>query len=255
MRKFLYFLIFSLLSILTYSETRDIYIGDTIKLKVESLMIDEDELREKFKDFEIDKIEREEEFYVLSLKTYDVGDHLIKIGNNNIKIRVKSLRDVYKKDEIFKIESDEARNLEIMEEKTYFYKALFLLIFLIILIVILVYYILKFLLKAKKVIIDERSKLEEKLKESIDIDEIIFIFKKYISIKDNILSVSFSSEEFISYLKERDNGLSDEFVEILKVLDEKRYSNIEIKTEELEKLRTSIKKIIETWNEKEAENV
>ena len=83
------------------TETRNIYIGDIITLEITSQQFSEDELREKFQDFEVVEIKSESNGYLLSLRTFDVGEQKIALGNTEIIINVISTLDDIHKEAIF----------------------------------------------------------------------------------------------------------------------------------------------------------
>jgi len=80
---------------------RNIYIGDIITLKVASRTYSAEELTSIFHGFEIVDIQNEPEGFILSLRTFTVGEHKVFLGNKEIVINVSSTLDDIERDEIF----------------------------------------------------------------------------------------------------------------------------------------------------------
>jgi len=89
-------------SVYTYAdENRSIYVGDLIQLKIESRDLSADELRDKFKDFEIVDISEISEGYLITIRSFEPGEKTIQLGDKEITIVVKSTLDEIQRDEIF----------------------------------------------------------------------------------------------------------------------------------------------------------
>jgi hypothetical protein len=73
------------------AEKRNIYIGDLIQIKVETLEFTQEELREKFKDFEIVEMEGNKDGFVITLRSFEAGEKKVQLGNKEIVIDVKSV--------------------------------------------------------------------------------------------------------------------------------------------------------------------
>ncbi|MDR0490307.1 MAG: hypothetical protein LBH28_03545 [Oscillospiraceae bacterium] len=84
---------------------RNIYVGDIIRLKVTTLAFSAEELERMFQDFEIVEIKDEPEGYLLSVRTFTVGEQKIQLGDNEIVINVSSTLNDIQRDSIF--EGDE----------------------------------------------------------------------------------------------------------------------------------------------------
>ena len=80
---------------------RNIYIGDLIELKVTSQAVTEDELRDKFKDFDIVDIKEDGENYIIAIRSFEPGEKLVRIGNKEILIDIKSTLDEIDRNTIF----------------------------------------------------------------------------------------------------------------------------------------------------------
>jgi hypothetical protein len=93
------------LSGVAMAEKRNIFIGDVIELKVTSQNITIDELKNKFKEFEIIDIKEDKDSFVLTLRSFDPGEKTVQIGNKEIKINVKSALKEMKRDGIYEGET------------------------------------------------------------------------------------------------------------------------------------------------------
>lgn len=74
-------------------ETRNIYIGDTIELKIESLDYTDIEIEEAFSAFEILEQKRVGDGVELILKCFTIGEQKLKLGDQEITIVVASTLD------------------------------------------------------------------------------------------------------------------------------------------------------------------
>jgi RNA recognition motif-containing protein len=95
---------FIMLSGLASAEERNIYVGDLIELRVSIKNTDEDELRDKFKDFEIVDIKDDAGIYLITLRSFETGEKTVELGDKEIVIDVKSTLDDIKSEDI--IEGD-----------------------------------------------------------------------------------------------------------------------------------------------------
>lgn len=85
--------IFFIPSVGAVESERNIYIGDLIELKITSQTIAEDELREKFKEFDIVDIKNDGENHIITIRSFEPGEKLVRIGNKEIIIDIKSTLD------------------------------------------------------------------------------------------------------------------------------------------------------------------
>lgn len=83
------------------AEQRNIYVGDLIELKITTRDFTEDEIREKFKDFEIVELKSISEGFLVTLRTFEVGEKIINLGDSEIVITVKSTLDEIDRNELF----------------------------------------------------------------------------------------------------------------------------------------------------------
>ena len=83
------------------AEERNIYVGDLIELKITTREFTEDEMREKFKDFEIVELRSVLEGYLITLRTFEAGEKVVNLADSEIIITVKSTLDEIDRDELF----------------------------------------------------------------------------------------------------------------------------------------------------------
>ena len=83
---------------------RSIYVGDIISIEITSLDFSEGELREKFQDFEVVDIIHKKDGYLLSVRTFFTGEHIIILGDKEIIIEVVSTLEEIQRDDIFEAE-------------------------------------------------------------------------------------------------------------------------------------------------------
>lgn len=82
-----------------FAEERSIYVGDLINLQVSTQSFTEDELRDKFKDFEIVELKNDAKSYFITLRSFETGEKTIQLGDKEIKITIKStLEEIDRKD-------------------------------------------------------------------------------------------------------------------------------------------------------------
>ena len=74
------------------AESRDIYIGDAIALQIESQKFSAEEIRAELegKNFEIIEIKERSGGYLVSVRTFEIGEHKIFFGSREIVINVRS---------------------------------------------------------------------------------------------------------------------------------------------------------------------
>ena len=133
MKKIKFFLIvfislFFIPSVGTAESERNIYIGDLIELKITSQTITEDELREKFKEFDIVDIKNDGENYIITIRSFEPGEKLVKIGNKEIVIDIKSTLDEIENESIFEgsFEPKEGNKFNITRYAAFVFPSVFL---------------------------------------------------------------------------------------------------------------------------------
>ncbi|NLD47258.1 MAG: hypothetical protein GX660_08665 [Clostridiaceae bacterium] len=93
------FLFVSSVSVL--AKTRSIYVGDLIELKVTSKDISIEDLRDKFKDFDVVDIKEDDDSFIITIRSFEPGEKTVLIGDKEIKIDIKSTLEEIKRDGIF----------------------------------------------------------------------------------------------------------------------------------------------------------
>ncbi len=83
------------------AEERNIYVGDLIELKIQARDLTIDELKDKFKDFEIVNVSNISEGYILTLRSFETGEKTIQLGDKEVKITVKSTLDEIERNDIY----------------------------------------------------------------------------------------------------------------------------------------------------------
>jgi len=73
------------------AEERNIYVGDLIELKVITHAFSEEEMRERFSEFEIVALESKTDGYLLTLRTFETGEKTVQLGDKEIVIHVNPL--------------------------------------------------------------------------------------------------------------------------------------------------------------------
>lgn len=93
--------LFTPVSVYAEEAVRNIYIGDIITLEIAAGNISSEELREKFRDFEIVDIKKESNIYLISLRTFEPGEYSVSLGNKEVIVNVASTLDDIARDGIF----------------------------------------------------------------------------------------------------------------------------------------------------------
>jgi hypothetical protein len=83
------------------AEERKLFVGDLIELKITTHAFSEEEIREKFRDFEIVALEKKPDGYQLTLRTFETGEKVIQLGDKEIIIDVQSALEEYERDDVF----------------------------------------------------------------------------------------------------------------------------------------------------------
>ena len=85
----------------TFETARNIYIGDIINLEIGSGDIFSEEIREKFKDFEIVELIKKPNGYLISIRTFEPGIYTVYLKDKEISINVKSVLDDISREGIY----------------------------------------------------------------------------------------------------------------------------------------------------------
>lgn len=92
---FLYFLLLMSLSILVLADSKEILVGDLIKLNIYSTSDSEKDLQQKFNGFDIESIKKIEKKgklgYEVAFRCFEPGEREIRISGKILKIKVVSL--------------------------------------------------------------------------------------------------------------------------------------------------------------------
>ena len=86
---------------LSSATERNIYVGDLIELKITTEVLTEDEVREKFRDFEIVDLKTVSDGFLITIRTFEAGEKIINIGSSEIVITVKSTLEEIDRSEPF----------------------------------------------------------------------------------------------------------------------------------------------------------
>jgi len=73
-----------------WAEERNIYVGDLIELKIEAQDLTLDELKDKFKDFDIVDVSNIPKGYIVTLRSFETGEKTVQLGDKELTIIVKS---------------------------------------------------------------------------------------------------------------------------------------------------------------------
>ena len=73
------------------AEERPIYVGDIIELSIDSQVYSLPEIELAFEDFEIIDISQQEDVYLIKIRSFDIGEHQVNLGNSEIMIHIASL--------------------------------------------------------------------------------------------------------------------------------------------------------------------
>lgn len=89
------------LPISVWAEERNIYVGDLIKLKINTSAYSLEELQEKFDGFEIVALDQTPDGALITLRTFETGEKTVVLGDKQIVIRVQSTLDDFQRDDVF----------------------------------------------------------------------------------------------------------------------------------------------------------
>lgn len=86
------------------AEKRNIYIGDIIRLQINSAETTKEDIMNALSQFEVTDIKEIDNGYEVSFRSFDIGDKVIKLGNKEITVSISSTLNDYDREDIF--ESD-----------------------------------------------------------------------------------------------------------------------------------------------------
>lgn len=230
-----------ILSINLFAEdSRSLEVGDLIQIEIKETLLSEDDLRDKFKDFHIESIDKIENGFKLSLRPFFIGEKSIEFEKIDLKFNVQSVLNEEDKKIIENLPNEEFP----FNIKKPFKWSLFLIGLLILMGVALcfsIFILLKNDLKNNKKV--KKNILKECL-ESIDLAKDIYniekSLKEYLSYYYNETLLSFNTVELKKYLegKEKLEGLEDFFNE----LSNNKY--LPMKDTDIESYKESVKTFI-----------
>ncbi|SHJ81517.1 hypothetical protein [Paramaledivibacter caminithermalis] len=244
-------LFFVISSIWVLAEERSIYVGDLIRIKVSSDNISSEELRDKFKAFEIVDIEDAMDGYYITLRSFETGKKKVQLGNKEIVIDIKSTLDEIKRDSVFEGNLNIEEAVFFMNWKYVFY--LSLMIFILIGGIIFVSY-----MKDRRIILKSPYQHFMNQANNISLDDdsyfvkLTFYFKEYIESCYSFQIRGKTSSEIIDKISCL-SGLSGSLSAIKSWLEESdrfKYGNIHASKEKKQELNKAlielVKKIEET---------
>lgn len=83
------------------AEERSIYVGDLIELKVQAQDLSLEEIKDKFKGFEIVNASDTSDGYLLTLRSFEIGEKTVQLGDTEIIIVVKSTLEDIERTEVY----------------------------------------------------------------------------------------------------------------------------------------------------------
>ena len=225
----------------------EIYIGDLIKLKISTDSLTEKDLREKFKDFEIEEVKKDKtsENYTIAIRSFEPGEKNIKIGNKNIIIKVKSrLAEIEKKDIYLKNEKGE---IKIKESKKPFpvtntVYGLGIVISLIILALIIKFISKKVKMKKQKKPYETLIEELNKLKMETFFVEATYFYKKYIYEKYGERIYGKTSNEILQQIPKKVNF--EKLKEWLEFSDKCKFTKYQITENDQKKYKEKLIEIV-----------
>ena len=84
-----------------WAKDRSLYPGDVLALEIEGRAYSAAVLAEKFKDFEIVELTEKPGGIALSVRTFEVGEHVVRLGDQEIVIDVRSTLDDIEQEALF----------------------------------------------------------------------------------------------------------------------------------------------------------
>ncbi len=128
-------------SVPVQAEERSIYVGDLIEIRITANEFTVDELKDKFKEFEIVSLEEEKDGVHIILRTFEVGEKTVQLGSKELKIIIRSTLEKIDRNEIFEGDLTPIKSGFSVSLKYVFFALLF--IFLATGVVVLIQYIKK----------------------------------------------------------------------------------------------------------------
>ncbi|NLK62334.1 MAG: hypothetical protein GX287_02690 [Fusobacteria bacterium] len=260
MKKIFISIFFIFITMNLFSQNKNIYVGDILSLEIISngdYTIEE--IKSKFKDFEIVKMDKGNGKINLDIRTFETGTKEIRIGNSIITIEVKSILEDEKynsRDDIYNISE---QDITVYNITTPFPLSKFIYIFIIFIILILIYLIYFLYKKITRKTINKDNSLSIFIKDidKIDINcldfyvQLTFLFKNYIYNEFNVLIIGNTSKEIIYKLLtieliNKNKIILEELTKWFEYVDLCKYSNYSSKNIEKIEKKDELKKIVLT---------
>ncbi|MCT4597751.1 MAG: hypothetical protein N4A50_07765 [Vallitalea sp.] len=86
---------------LVLAEERNIYIGDMVTIEINSAIINEEEVVIALEEFEIVELEETNKGYLVTIRSFDIGEKKVIIGNQEINITISSTLEDINRDDIY----------------------------------------------------------------------------------------------------------------------------------------------------------
>lgn len=226
-----------------FSTEKSIYIGDLIRLKI-SGDTSEKEIKNSFKDFEIEKIESVNGGYIIEFRSFNVGINKVKIGNKVLKIDVKSSLNKFKNKDIIESSLDNKNIKKPLPITILLY--IFVLLLTILIIAYIVYRIIKYK-KHKKLSPKEYFELILKNKKNKNQLEVwTFALKKYSEKRFNINIFDKTQKETKLELIKYDflKDMKNDILKWLEVSYNYKYQKILCDEDKKENILVQLKEII-----------
>jgi methyl-accepting chemotaxis protein len=234
LKKLIFLIVFFNLALTLIS--KEYYIGDIIKFNIESNK-EEKDIAKAFKDFEIEKIEKNEKGFIVTARAYSIGKKKVEIDKKSFEMEIKSLISENYKDIEESYDDKKSIKINMINEKIevfpYTY-IIFLIVF--ILIILLILFVIRMI---NKKLINPYKKFKKELKDAQNGDyfkEAILIFKIYIEKRTGI--------------KTKDKTTAESELELKKI-----YSEMEILLiKDIMEIADTYKFMKKEYGEKEVEN-
>jgi len=85
---------------------RNIYVGDVLELRIETMDYTQDEIELAFQNFEILRYEEDEEVIFLDIRSLEAGSFAVDLGEQKFTIQIASTLDDMKRDSIFESDNE-----------------------------------------------------------------------------------------------------------------------------------------------------
>lgn len=231
------------------AEERNIYIGDKITLKITSNNVNEEEIVKAFEELEIVELEETNNGYLVTIRSFEIGEKKVVIGNQEIIITIRSTLEEINRDDIY--EGD-------LTVKSYSNSLPWLYIYLFILVIFIVsgaILLIKKIKAPKYVKVTEYESFISSLElinneTDVYLVEITTIFKKYIEEVFNCIIKGKTSSEIMKELQSinKTSPFRTDIYNWLMKCDTYKFSKSKVSEEDKEKLRLNLIEIVSLIN-------